>query len=74
MKGVKVYMYYRPAGQADFIPVLMKRRGPEKIAKQHENYHRGLLHFLATDKRVPEKVRADMQRFGLPRDEFSDTP
>ena len=29
----------------------------EKIAKEHENYHRGLLHFLATDPRVPEKVR-----------------
>jgi hypothetical protein len=45
----------------------------EKIAKQHENYHRGLLHFLATDKRVPEKVRKDMQRFGLPKNEFPDT-
>jgi hypothetical protein len=44
----------------------------EKIAKQHEDYHRGLLHFLATDARVPEKVRKDMQRFGLPMDEFSD--
>lgn len=44
----------------------------EKIAKEHEDYHRGLLHFLATDPRVPEKVRADMRRFGLPRDEFTD--
>jgi hypothetical protein len=43
-----------------------------EIAKEHENYHRGLLHFLATDRRVPQKVRADMQRFGLPRDEFTD--
>jgi FAD-dependent oxidoreductase family protein len=43
-----------------------------KIAKEHENYHRGLLHFLATDARVPEKVRKDMQRFGLPMDEFND--
>lgn len=42
------------------------------IAKEHENYHRGLLHFLATDARVPEKVRKDMQRFGLPKDEFTD--
>jgi len=45
----------------------------EKIAKAHEDYHRGLLHFLATDPRVPEKVRKDMNRFGLPRDEFQDT-
>ena len=44
----------------------------EKIAKEHESYHRGLLHFLATDARVPEKVRNDMKRFGLPRDEFTD--
>jgi hypothetical protein len=44
----------------------------EKIAKEHEDYHRGLLHFLATDPRVPEKVRKDMQRFGLPKDEFTD--
>ncbi|MCF7784712.1 MAG: FAD-dependent oxidoreductase [Prosthecobacter sp.] len=44
----------------------------EKIAKQHEDYHRGLLHFLATDARVPEQVRKDMQRFGLPKDEFID--
>jgi hypothetical protein len=43
------------------------------IAKKHENYHRGLLHFLATDLRVPEMVRKDMQRFGLPKDEFPDT-
>jgi hypothetical protein len=45
----------------------------EKIAKAHEDYHRGLLHFLATDPRVPEKVRRDMKRFGLPKDEFPDT-
>lgn len=43
-----------------------------EIAKEIENYHRGLLHFLATDPRVPEKVRNDMARFGLPRDEFTD--
>lgn len=44
----------------------------EKIAKEHEDYHRGLLHFLTTDARVPEKVRSDMKRFGLPKDEFTD--
>jgi hypothetical protein len=44
----------------------------EQIAKDHESYHRGLLHFLATDPRVPVKVREELQRFGLPRDEFVD--
>ena len=43
-----------------------------EIAQAHENYHRGLLHFLATDPRVPAKVREQMGRFGLPRDEFTD--
>jgi FAD-dependent oxidoreductase family protein len=43
-----------------------------EIAQQHEDYHRGLLHFLATDRRVPERVRQEMRRFGLPRDEFVD--
>lgn len=43
-----------------------------KIAKEIENYHRGLLHFLATDSRVPEKVRREIKRFGLPKDEFTD--
>ncbi|TLD71995.1 FAD-dependent oxidoreductase [Phragmitibacter flavus] len=43
-----------------------------EIAKEHEYYHRGLLHFLATDPRVPQKVRDEMRRFGLPKDEFID--
>jgi hypothetical protein len=38
----------------------------EQIAKEHEDYHRGLLHFLATDPRVPEKVREQMQRSACP--------
>jgi len=44
----------------------------ERIVKEHENYHRGLLHFLATDDRVPSKVREEIRQFGLPRDEFQD--
>ena len=42
------------------------------LAKRIENYHRGLLHFLATDPRVPKTVSDDLKRFGLPRDEFMD--
>ena len=45
----------------------------EEIARHIENYHRGLLYFLAHDPRVPETVRVDAQRFGLPRDEFQDS-
>lgn len=45
----------------------------EEISKRHEEYHRGLLHFLATDPRVPAKVRSEMKQFGLPKDEFADS-
>jgi len=43
-----------------------------EIADEIAGYHRGLLHFLATDPRVPEKVRRNVRRFGLPKDEFTD--
>lgn len=45
----------------------------EKIWKEHENYIRGFLTFLATDERVPEKIRTEMQQWGLPKDEFPHT-
>ncbi|MGZ5158531.1 MAG: tetratricopeptide repeat protein, partial [Caldimonas sp.] len=32
-KGVKVYVYYRAAGQADFAQVLMRRHGSEKVGR-----------------------------------------
>ncbi|MCA8953175.1 MAG: FAD-dependent oxidoreductase [Planctomycetes bacterium] len=43
-----------------------------EIAAEIEDYHRGLLHFLATDARVPERLREQLAAFGLPRDEFVD--
>jgi FAD dependent oxidoreductase len=42
------------------------------IVKEHETYQKGLLYFIATDPRVPEKTRLEMQRWGLPKDEFTD--
>ncbi|MGB7160086.1 MAG: FAD-dependent oxidoreductase [Tepidisphaeraceae bacterium] len=42
------------------------------IARAHEDYLRGLFHFLASDSRVPQGVRDEMGRFGLCRDEFTD--
>jgi len=44
-----------------------------RIAKAHEDYLRGLFHFLRTDPRVPAHVREETARFGLPKDEFIDT-
>jgi penicillin V acylase-like amidase (Ntn superfamily) len=43
----------------------------ERIAKDHENYIRGFLTFLATSPRVPEGVRTEMQQWGPCRDEFT---
>jgi len=44
-----------------------------RIWNAHEHYIRGLLYFLATSSRVPADVRADMQSWGLCKDEFQDT-
>ncbi len=59
-----------PGASREWPEARYERR--KEIAKEIEDYHRSLLHFLATDPRVPEKVRRDMQRFGLPKDEFTD--
>jgi hypothetical protein len=45
----------------------------ERIAKEHENYIRGFLTFLATSPRVPETMRQEMQRWGPCKDEFTET-
>lgn len=45
----------------------------ERIAKQHEEYIRGFLTFLATSPRVPENMRREMQQWGPCKDEFLET-
>ncbi|MEW6302382.1 MAG: FAD-dependent oxidoreductase [Verrucomicrobiota bacterium] len=45
----------------------------EQIAKEHENYIRGFMWFLATSPRVPENMREEMKRWGPCKDEFQDT-
>lgn len=45
----------------------------EKIWKEHENYIRGFITFLATDPRVPEAMRKETGEWGLCKDEFGDT-
>jgi hypothetical protein len=59
-----------PGASWDWPEASYDRR--QEIAVKIEDYHRGLLHFLATDPRVPENVRSDVKRFGLPKDEFTD--
>ncbi|HYH55191.1 MAG TPA: FAD-dependent oxidoreductase [Anseongella sp.] len=41
------------------------------IVKQHEDYTKGLLYFYGHDPRVPEELRAEMLKWGYPRDEYS---
>lgn len=45
----------------------------ERIWKEHENYIRGFLYFLATSLRVPQKLRDEMNEWGLAKDEFVET-
>ena len=44
-----------------------------RLWREHEEYTRGLLTFLATNPRVPENIRAEMKLWGPCRDEFADT-
>lgn len=44
----------------------------QEIVRQHENYQKGLLYFIATDHRIPVEVQAEMKQWGLAKDEFAD--
>lgn len=43
-----------------------------EIVREHENYQKGLLYFMANDPRVPEDVRESVSKWGLAADEFKD--
>ncbi len=45
----------------------------EKIIKDHESYQKGLMWTLANHPRVPKKIRDEMAKWGLAKDEFADT-
>lgn len=42
------------------------------IIREHEQYQKGLMYFIANDPRVPADVREDMSKWGLAKDEFTD--
>lgn len=44
----------------------------KEIIKQHELYQKGLLYYLANDSAVPQNVRDEINKWGLPKDEFKD--
>lgn len=58
-------------GNYDYPEADYKTR--EKIVQAHKDYQLGLLYFLSTDPRVPEPLRREISRWGLAKDEFTDT-
>ncbi len=40
------------------------------IIDKHELYTKGLFYFFGNDPRVPENIRLEMQKWGLPKDEY----
>ena len=54
----------------DYPEASYERR--REILREHENYQKGLMHFLANDARVPSDVREEFAQWGLAADEFTD--
>ncbi|WP_395734441.1 FAD-dependent oxidoreductase [Prosthecobacter sp.] len=54
----------------DYPEASYERR--REIIAEHRQYQQGLLWFVANDPRVPKKVQAELQTWGLPKDEFTD--
>lgn len=54
----------------DYPEASYERR--KEIVKEHEDYQKGLLYFVANDSAVPPEIRAEMKNWGLAKDEFTD--
>ena len=54
----------------DYPEASYERR--REIIREHEQYQKGLLWFIANDPRVPEEVRTAFGKWGLAKDEFKD--
>ncbi len=54
----------------DYPEASYERR--REIIREHEDYQKGLMYFIANDPRVPEDVREAMSSWGLAKDEFVD--
>ena len=54
----------------DYPEASYERR--KEIIKEHEDYQKGLLYFVANDSAVPQEVRVAMKDWGLAKDEFTD--
>lgn len=54
----------------DYPDASYERR--REIIREHEQYQKGWLYFIANDPRVPKDVQEAMRQWGLARDEFKD--
>jgi hypothetical protein len=54
----------------DYPDASYERR--QEIIKEHEQYQKGWLYFIANDPSVPADVRKQMSQWGLAKDEFKD--
>ncbi len=54
----------------DYPEASYERR--KEIIKEHEDYQKGLLYYVANDPRVPEDIQTKMNEWGLAKDEFVD--
>lgn len=54
----------------DYPEATYERR--REIWREHEQYQKGWLYFIANDPRVPADVRVKMAEWGLAKDEFTD--
>lgn len=54
----------------DYPEASYERR--REIIKEHEDYQKGLLYYVANDPRVPAEIQEKMKSWGLAKDEFTD--
>jgi hypothetical protein len=54
----------------DYPGATYERR--KEIIREHEDYQKGLMYFLANDEKVPDEIRERMSQWGLAADEFVD--
>jgi hypothetical protein len=54
----------------DYPEATYERR--KEIIKEHEDYQKGLLYYVANDPKVPQEIRDKMANWGLAKDEFTD--
>nr|WP_244874542.1 FAD-dependent oxidoreductase [Cyclobacterium marinum] len=54
----------------DYPEASYERR--REIIKEHEDYQKGLLYYVANDPRVPKATQDEFKKWGLAKDEFTD--